>query len=173
MSFISKFFGNLFKKDNSPKKLESISNPTVIKLQLTPAEVNNYRDRWEKERLERIVAAEGKLKDWIIVSVRTRGSLAFSWESGNDEAFVTFKDYDEASKENFQELEDYVIDKLNIPDAGEFQMNGQGTIYIADGLVKTSYSSIMKELLDYDEETQTEVYSEEEQDSGDKVLFGI
>jgi hypothetical protein len=70
-------------------------------------------------------------------------------------------------------LEEYIIDKLDIPDAGEFTMNGSGMIYIADNAVKAKYSSIMKAVIDYDETTEEEIYSEEEQSSDDKVLFDI
>jgi hypothetical protein len=52
-------------------------------------------------------------------------------------------------------------------------MNGSGTIYLDDKLVKAKYSSVLKAIIDFDEKTEQEIYSEEEQDSGDKVLFVI
>jgi len=52
-------------------------------------------------------------------------------------------------------------------------MDGSGTLYLADNLVKAKYSSIMKGIIDYDEATDTEIYSEEEHDSADKVLFTV
>ena len=64
-------------------------------------------------------------------------------------------------------------DKLEIPDAGEFRMDGSGTLYLADNLVKAKYSSILKGITDYDEDTDAVTYSEEEHDSGDKVLFMV
>lgn len=160
MGLIDKLFGNLFgKSTQTPKSPE-------------PA-TGDYMARWEKERQERIQAAELRLKDWVATMVKEKGGLPFTWESGNDEAFVTFKDSSEAEQENFQDLEEYIVDKLNIPDAGEFEMTGSGTVYIDDNFVKAKYSSTMKAIIDYDEETEQEVYSEEEEDSGDKVLFSL
>jgi hypothetical protein len=134
---------------------------------------DNYIARWDKEREERIIAAEERLKDWLVTSLREKGTLPFSWESGNDEAFVTFQDKDDSNEESFEDLEEYIIDKLDIPDAGEFQMNGSGTVYIENNLARAKYSSTMKATIDYNEETDEEIFSEEEQDSGDKVLFAI
>lgn len=160
MSMISKLFGKLF--SNNPQKTAPIE-PTT----------SDYMARWEKERQERTQATEQRLKDWIISSVKEKGSLPFTWESGNDEAFVTFKDNTEAEADNFQDLEEYIIDKLDIPDAGEFEMVGSGTMYINDNLVRAKYSSTIKAIIDYNEETEQEIYSEEEQDSGDKILFAV
>jgi hypothetical protein len=134
---------------------------------------HNFMAQWEKEQEERIVAAEARIKDWLITSLKEKGNLPFSWESGGDEAFVTFQDNDGTDEENFEDLEEYIIDKLNIPDAGEFQMNGSGTIYIENNLARAKYSSTIKAVIDYDEETEEEIFSEEEQDSGDKVLFAV
>ena len=71
----------------------------------------------------------------------------------------------------FFPLEEYVVSKLEIPDAGEFSMTGQGTLYIEGDFVKAKYSSVMKVLTDFNEETQTEVYGEEYKDSDDRKLF--
>ena len=60
-----------------------------------------------------------------------------------------------------------------IPSAGEFQMNGKGNISIEDGNVRVKYSSIMKETVDYIEETEEEIFGEEEYDEGDVVLFSV
>jgi len=172
MSLISrllkKIFGNGNVEKQAPIKQLSANND-----QVTPPQKNDFMARWERERNEEIKKAEEKLKDWIILSIRERGSLTFTWESGNDEAFVTFKDNNEAEEDNFQDLEEYIVVKLDIPDAGEFRMDGSGTLYLADNLVKAKYSSIIKGVIDYDEETDTQIYSEEEHDSGDKVLFMV
>lgn len=157
-------FSNLLKRlfGSNQKKVEKIIEPT-----------NDYMARWEKEREERIIAAESRLKDWVVTSLKKKGNLAFSWESGNDEAFVTFQDKADSEEENFEDLEEYIVDKLDIPDAGEFQMNGSGTIYLENNLVRAKYSSVMKAIIDFNEETEEEIYSEEEHDSGDKALFSI
>lgn len=143
------------------------------KSQQTPSSTNVFLARWEKERTARIKTAEEQLKPWITATVRAKGSLPFTWESGNDEAFVTFTDASDAEQDNFDALEAYIIDKLDIPDAGEFEMTGAGDIYIEHNAVKAKYSSTMKALIDYNEETEEAVYDEEEHDSADVVLFII
>ena len=172
MSLISWLLSKVFGKRNVEKQAP-VKQPSANDNQTTPRQLNDYMARWEKERNERIKAAEERLKGWIILSIREKGSLAFTWESGNDEAFVTFKDSNEAEEDNFQDLEEYIIDKLDIPDAGEFRMDGSGTLYLADNHVKAKYSSIIKGITDYDEETDAVTYSEEEHDSGDKALFMV
>lgn len=172
MSLISRLLSKIFGNSNVEKPA-SAKQPSANNDQVAPPQKNDFMARWERERNEKIKKAEEKLKDWIILSIRERGSLAFTWESGNDEAFVTFKDNNEAEEDNFQDLEEYIVVKLDIPDAGEFRMDGSGTLYLADNLVKAKYSSIIKGITDYDEETDAETYSEEEHDSGDKVLFMV
>lgn len=160
MSLISNLLKKLFGENSKPSERLSPSN-------------DNYMARWEKEREERIIAAEERLKDWLITSLKEKGNLSFSWESGNDEAFVTFQDKSDTNEDNFEDLEEYIIDKLDIPAAGEFQMNGKGTIYIESNFARVKYSSIMKAIIDFNEETEEEIFSEEEHDSDDKVLFAV
>jgi hypothetical protein len=68
-------------------------------------------------------------------------------------------------------LGEFIVDCFDIPDAGEFEMNGSGTIYLSGNLIRAKYSSVTKLLVDFDEETDEETYTEEEHDSGDQVLF--
>jgi len=163
MNFISALFAKLFginkaKNQDSPERT---------------AELHDWETRRENQRNARIKSIEERIKNWMLTSVKQKGKLTFRWDSGHDEAFVYFTDNNEADKENYEDLEQYIIDRLDIPDAGEFEMKGNGTIYIDDNLVKAKYSSTMKGLIDYDEATQTEIYSEEVLDSGDKVLFAF
>jgi hypothetical protein len=159
MSFIDKLFGSFFQKNNKKPAQAEI-------------DADEYIARAEKERQERIRSAELRLKDWIVALIAEKGSLQFSWESGNDEAFVTFKDWSEPEADTFQDLEEFIVDKLGIPDAGEFEMTGSGMIYLDGNMVKAKYSSAMKAIIDYDEKTDQVVYSEEEEkDNGDEVLF--
>ncbi|RXK61989.1 hypothetical protein ESA94_02950 [Lacibacter luteus] len=161
MGLFRNLFKTLFGTSNNTKK-ETPAPPVI-----------DYMAAWEKERQERITAAEHKLKDWISAQVKEKENLSFTWESGNDEAFVTFKDASTEEEDNFFELEQYMIDKLDIPDAGEFEMNGKGNISIENNRVVVKYSSTIKALLDFNEETEEEIYSEEEQDSGEKTLFEL
>jgi hypothetical protein len=70
-------------------------------------------------------------------------------------------------------MEEYIVNKLEIPDAGEFSMTGQGSMYIEGRFVKAKYSSVIKGVVDFNEETETEVYGVAEEDSGDRKLFEI
>jgi hypothetical protein len=159
MSLISRLFGKLFGRNDSTAK---------------PVAVNDIMAKWERDRQIRIKAAEEELRDWIIASVNKNGAIEFSWESGGDEGFVTIKEYANNKRyDKAEDLEEYILDKLDIPCAGEFTMNGHGAIYIAGDVVKIRYSSTLKELVDFDEETEQEIYSNEEQDSGDIVMFSV
>lgn len=155
MVLISGFFKRLFGKKNEQTKVE------------------NYMDSWGKERQQRIVNAEARLKDFIVSSLKEKGKLTFSWESGHDEAFVTFDDKDDSKEDDFFDLEEYIVYKLDIPDAGEFQMNGNGTLYIQDNFVRAKYSSTMKETIDYNEDTDEEIFDEEIVESNDISLFPL
>jgi hypothetical protein len=133
--------------------------------------LSQHLSRWEKERQERMQVVEGTLKPWVLNLLKEKGELTFSWESGNDEAFVTFDAFTEAEENNFMELEEYMVDRLEIPDAGEFQMNGSGTVYMDGGIARVKYTSVMKEIVDYNEKTDEVVYGEEMQDGGERMLF--
>jgi hypothetical protein len=129
--------------------------------------------KWEQERKERMIQTEANIRDWLVALVNEKKQLHFSWESGNDEAFLSFKDYAEWDSNNFEDLEGYIIDKLDIPDAGEFEMTGEGFIYSDGKSIRASYQSIIKEMVDFNEETEEEIYGEEIKDKGDTVLFVI
>lgn len=151
--------------------LKKVFGDNQKKPETSPQPNTSFMARWEKERQERIADAQKRLKDWILKLLNEKESLPFTWESGNDEAFLTFQDSTDADRENFEDLENYMIDKLDIPSAGEFQMNGSGMIYMANGIARLKYSSIFKTTIDFNEETEEEIFGEEEQDGGDIVLF--
>lgn len=127
--------------------------------------------KWKKEDEERLILVENQVKDWLTEYLKANGDIKFSWESGNDEGFVTFENGVSEDEDNFEDLEDYITTKLEIPSAGEFQMTGKGTIYLENNSVKAKYSSIFKTTIDFDEETEEEIFSEDEHDSGDVVLY--
>jgi hypothetical protein len=163
MGIFNKLINAIFGKKNIPSKNAASASSSDG--------MSNYMDKWEQQRLKRISEAENSLKDWIISHVAEKGSLPFSWESGGDEAFVTFE-HIEDDDDIYEEMYRYIIDKLNIPDAGEFEMNGKGEIYKDGNMLHVRYGSVIKYLVDYNEETGEEIYNEkEETDSGDMVLF--
>lgn len=170
MNFLRRLLSKLLGKrrpDGAPPGLE------IKTVKITPSRLQEIQAQRERERQERISASEAELKDWIILTVKEKGGIPFSWESGNDEGFVTFTDKSNAEEDNYDNLEAYIIDKLDIPCAGEFEMNGNGTIYIADSFVRAKYRSTYKEVVDYNEETNEAVYNEGETDSGDKAMFPV
>lgn len=136
-------------------------------------EKTNYLDKWEKERLKRIANAETQIKEWTVNFIKEKGGINFSWESGSDEAFVEIHEFEGQDKEKLEILEYYLIDVLEIPDAGEFAMEGKGQLYIVHNSVMAKYESIMKSIVDYNEETDEEIYDEIVEDSGERALFKI
>lgn len=141
-----------------------------------PAAAFNYADfrvEMETKRKANIQQAATAIKDWLIARIKEKGTLNFSWESGNDEALVEFNEYNDAEQEQFDNLEWYIINVLDIPDAGEFQMTGNGSFYTADNTVKVIYSSTLREIVGYDEDTEDEEYGKSEEDKGDIMLFTI
>lgn len=159
MGLISSLFRKIF-GNNSRQEPKQVLSPN-----------ENLIARWKKEREENVLAIEREIKDWLTGVLKNKGEVPFSWESGNDEALITFQNGVDFDDDNFEELEQYILGKLDIPDAGEFQMNGKGVIYIAQGEVRVKYSSIFKTTIDFDEETEEEIFSEEEHDSGDIILY--
>lgn len=128
---------------------------------------------WQLGEQKRIKEMENEIKIWLIPYLKENETLPFSWESGGDDGFVTIESVNETYEDAYINLEEYLINQLEIPTAGEFEMNGKGTLYIENNFVKVKYSSTMKETIDFNEETEEAIYSEEEFDSGDSNLFAI
>ena len=87
------------------------------------------------------------------------GKLVYSWDCGGDEALVTFSG-DTKAKEILDKnellndsIEVYLMNLLNLPDAGEFAMEGRGNFFIVDKEIIFTYESIMKGYEGYDSET--------------------
>lgn len=165
MSIINNLLAKLFGRRQEQKA-------TTMNTQ-TSNQHSDFIPSWRQEDMKRMNAMELEIRNWLITTLKELGSLPFSWESGNDEAFITFKDWSEAQGYEFETLEEYIILKLDIPDAGEFNMTGEGIIYIENGQVKAKFSSLMKEVTDYNEETEQEIYGEEIVSTGNELLFVI
>lgn len=158
MSFLKNIWQKIFGDNNNAPK-----QPTVT----STSQSTDYFSKWQKERAN---LAEANIKDWLLAHLQKK-EMSFSWESGNDEAFVYFDDFTDAEEDQFTNLEEYIINKLDIPDAGEFNMNGSGIIFIEGNTVKAKYQSLLKNIVDFNEETEEEIYGEAESDSGEKVLM--
>jgi len=160
MGLIRKIIGQLFGNKNAPA-----------------LSAEDKMQQYEREHQQQLLDTETALRTWLPQLLKEKGELAVSWECGGDEAIITFEDgRNSGLKEAFDDLEDYLYHKLELPSAGEFQMNGGGHVYMKDDAVKVKYSSVYTELLDYNAELEKEIYGEEEEMpdySGDVVLFRI
>jgi hypothetical protein len=173
MGFFDKMLQRLLNTKQQPAQ-QPTPQPAPQQPQEPQPGLNDYMSKWEAERQRRIQALEGQLKDWLTAIVKEKGYLSFTWESGNDEGFISFKEQPERDKAEYNRLEEYLFDKLDIPSAGEFRMDGEAVLYIQDNQVRVRYSSLYKEMIDYDEDTDTEVYGNEEVvDGKDELMFNI
>jgi hypothetical protein len=119
-----------------------------------------------------------ELKDELIDLIASGKEVSLKWDCGGDQAVITiFLDgqrlnyHDEFAKR----LDIYLINFLNLPDVGDFEMEGQGRIIEHNGEIYLEYESIMKGYLDFGEQGEKEEWVEtnerEEQWSGKKELF--
>ncbi|GAA4343877.1 hypothetical protein [Flaviaesturariibacter amylovorans] len=155
MSLFQKLFGGLLGRDKTPKN-ESIED---------------LRARWEQEAAERTAAVEASVRGWLVDTLRRQHRISFAWESGGDEGFINFPGFNKEEEDRYCELEEYLMNKLDIPSAGEFQMTGRGTLFLTDGVVRAKYSSEYREVVDFDEVKDEEVYGEPEVVEDDRILF--
>ena len=167
MMSIFNFFSNLFSKKNN--------FPNATDLETFQPLTDDNLDAWEKEQLLRTNELEIKVKDRFVNLIRSKNNrLKFSWDSGNDEAFLNFEGYENTfDNEEFWELEEYLILKLEIPDAGEFEMHGEGFLMIENKRVVANFWSTLRFMEDYDEEKEEEIWSEAETEKKIEKLFKI
>ncbi len=136
--------------------------------------MNNDNDNdWRKQEEDRNKQFLAEVEKWLGEIVSKQVVLNFHWESGGDEAFLTLEKFDENDEGKKQDLEEYLILKLDIPDAGEFEMKGEGKLYFKDSAIWAAYQSVIRMVEDYDEEKEEEIYGEAEVESTDKKLFAI
>ncbi|MCW3169633.1 hypothetical protein OMO38_13990 [Chryseobacterium sp. 09-1422] len=167
MMSIFNFFSNLFSRKND------FQNASDLQTFQPSADYNP--DAWEKEQLSRINELELKIKDRFVDLIRSKNNhLKFSWDSGNDEAFLNFEGHENTfDNEEFWELEEYLILKLDIPDAGEFEMHGEGFLTIENHTIVADFWSTLRFMEDYDEEKEEEIWSEAETEKKVEKLFQI
>lgn len=118
------------------------------------------------------------LKEETLKLLRAGKEITLKWDCGGDEAIVTpyfdGKEMDYRDK-YVEKLYIYIANYLNLPDVGEFQMEGGGKLIEDNGEVYIEYESIMKGYEGYDEEFNPtgwkEVNEREDEYSGKKELF--
>jgi len=114
-----------------------------------------------------------ELKEEIIKLVKAGKVIKLKWDCGGDEIHLTvLVDDKEVNYEDkiFEALDVYVMNQLNLPDAGEFAMEGGGTIIEEDGEIYVEYESMWT---GYADESGDWVNTNEKEDaySGKKELF--
>ncbi len=103
-----------------------------------------------------------KIKNKVIELLKNHKKIDVNWECGGDETLIYFTDNefleDDYSKyaEELSLLKNLMIDKLDLPNAGEVHNNGEGTI-----LLNTNNQVILKHTFtEYYEEWYFKDYSE-------------
>ncbi len=116
-----------------------------------------------------------QIEQQLVKLLREGNEVTVQWDCGGDEAFArpaingTELDWED---EFGDALEEYIIEQLNLPSAGEFYLKGGGKIFIEeDRQVVIEHRSVGAGVIDYDEEEEKPIYSEEEEEKGRKVLF--
>lgn len=115
----------------------------------------------QREDEERADSLLPEIRPLVLRHLAAQPALSFTWESGGDESFVYFPGMSAEQEEECWPLGEYLTFRLEIPDAGEFQMRGRGELFQKDGAVWARYSSVLRETIDYDEKTEQEIYGEE------------
>lgn len=116
------------------------------------------------------------IKNWLLSNLNANRKVTVRWDCGGDEAFV-YPSIDgeevDSMDEIHEEFEYFLIEKLEIPDAGEFTMKGKGTIFIEHGKIVIEHSAEGKVLMDYDEKSKKEIWEDITEDLTKSVLFTI
>ena len=125
--------------------------------------------------------SEGKmidLKEETLKLLKEGKEITLKWNCGGDEAIVTpylngeQMDYRDKYVEK---LYIYLANYLNLPDVGEFDMEGEGKLIEEKGEIYIEYESIMKGYVDYGERGEksewVEVNEREDMKNRKKELF--
>lgn len=112
----------------------------------------------------------------IFAIVEAGKKIKLKWDCGGDEAIIYITiDNENLKYDNIfaQELDLYMINYLNLPDVGEFAMEGSGEIVKEAEELYVIYESILKGYEDYESEEGgwKEINERDETYSGKKKLF--
>jgi hypothetical protein len=108
-----------------------------------------------------------EIRKFLTDKIKEGKTITVKWDCGGDEAFAYFFENGEAidDMEISEDLELMIINQLNLPDAGEFVLEGEGRLFLEDDKLLIEYKSILKEL---EGEEMNEVQDEF---SGKKILL--
>ena len=117
-----------------------------------------------------------EVKNWLLKNLNEGKKITVKWDCGGDEAFV-YPSIDgveiDYQDEIHEEFEFFLIEKLEIPDAGEFSLEGKGVIFIEDGNIVIEHSAEGRFVTDYDEDKKEEIYDNISEPLTKSVLFEI
>lgn len=89
-----------------------------------------------------------EVKSKLLSLLKSNHKITLTWDCGGDEAFIHFLvdgnelfDQEDSFTEDF---EWYLLNKLQLPDAGEFSMEGGGTVTLEGERISLEYESILK-----------------------------
>jgi hypothetical protein len=108
-----------------------------------------------------------QIREMLIKEIEQNKIITVKWDCGGDEAFAYFS-IDEKTiddPELSEDLEMMIINELDLPDAGEFVLEGKGRIIFENNELYIEYNSVLKEL-DGEEVNETA-----EDYSGKKILL--
>lgn len=115
-----------------------------------------------------------QIEDTIYKAIQSGNEITVKWNCGGDEAIISlFINGEQLKYDNpfVQELDLYLINYLNLPDVGEFDMEGLGKFIIENDEVYIEYESIMKGMEDYENGGWKEINEREEMFSGKRLLI--
>ena len=117
-----------------------------------------------------------EVKSWLLSNLNTDKIITVKWDCGGDEAFI-YPYIDgievEAGHEIHEEFEHFLIEKLSIPDAGEFTLQGKGSIFLENSKIVIEHSAEGKFMVDYDDENKQEIWQEISEKLTKSILFDI
>lgn len=96
-----------------------------------------------------------QLRTSILKALEAGKILSFKWDCGGDEAIISvYLNGEMMSYHNafVEELSFYLFNKLKLPDAGEFVMQGEGKLLLENDILFLEYESKLKGYDDFDEE---------------------
>ena len=117
---------------------------------------------------------KSQIEDAIFAAIESEKKLEVSWDCGGDQASISFfVDKKQLDYKNpfAEELEIYLMNYLNLPDIGGFEMEGKGEFIIEDDEIYIVYESIMKGIEDPETGKWKEVNEIEDWFSGKRKLF--
>ncbi len=121
---------------------------------------------------------EGQLKEAISKAIEAGKEISVKWDCGGDEAIMTiYIDEQQLGYNNAfaEKLDLYLMNRLNLPDAGPFSMQGGGKFLVEEDEVYFEYESRWKGYEGYDEDFNytgwKEVDEKDEDNSGKIKLF--